>query len=151
MFVYNNQSKDIKSRSFDGYKFVIPPGVCWIWDAAGEDALKRYGAPLKVSATDKFGFLNGNGTPPLLLSDEKEWIKGGKRLAQVERFRVNYEQIPKKEQLIGIAQKRGVGREMIQEFLADPNIDRSVIAEAINNLPVPDEIRFPQIKEEVST
>lgn len=144
MFVKNTVTKDIKIRSFEGYKFTIFPGVNWIWDAAGEMALKSYGADSPRVPVDKFGLSNGNGKPPLEPATEKQWAASGKRLAQVERFRVNYTQIPKKEQLIGIAQKRGVSKDKIQEFLADENIDRAIIAEAINELPVPDDVRFPK-------
>jgi hypothetical protein len=158
MYIKNITQKDVKLNSFEGYKFSIPPGVSWVWDKAGAQFLIAYGDPRLYSESaleknkplvDKFGLSNGNGVAPVAEANEKEWIKGGKRMAQVDRFIVNYAQIPKKEQLILIAQKRGVPKEKIQEFIADINLDRSEIANAINELPVPEDIRFPQFNEQI--
>ena len=148
MFLKNTTDRDIKLRSFDGFSFVVSPGVFWVHDPAGSELLKMYGTQDGVNGTYKYEggqrvFVPSNVVPPIIQANEKQWINGGKRLAVVERFKVIYTQIPKREQLIGIAQKRGVAKERIQEFLADESIDRSEIADAINKLPVPENVEYP--------
>jgi hypothetical protein len=148
MFVKNVTNKDIAFRSFNGYKFLIPPGVSWIWGPAGDWLLTKIYVTTPTPPTDKFGNPNGNGVQPLQKSTKDAWVKGGKRLAQVERFKINYTQIPKKEQMLDIARERGIPQDEVMRFMLDKNIDRSEIAEAINNLPVPEDIRFPKEIEE---
>ncbi len=145
MFVNNTAKKDIKLNSFDGYILTIPPGVSWIWDKAGEHLTTKI---YKVESTgvDKYGLSNGNGIPPLLVSNQAAWEKGGKKLTAVERFQVKEKLIPRAK-LISLAKERGVDDKEVVRFLTDTNIDPSIIAEAINNLPVPEEIRYPAILE----
>lgn len=148
MFVKNTTDKDIPFRSFEGYKFLIPPGVSWIYDPAGEWLLSKVYVTPKTPSVDKFGTPNGNGVQPLQAATKAEWVKGGKRLAQVQRFTVNYTQIPKREQMIAIANKRGISKERIQEYMVDATIEREQIAQEINSLPIPESIRYPKELEE---
>ena len=152
MILVNIVKKDIRLNSFEGYKFSVPPGISWIWDEAGKEMLRVYSPPVFKLPVDKFGNPNGNGIPAIrraTLKEEKEWEKE-RKIAIAERFKINHAQIPRKK-LITIAQQRGIESGKITEWLADEQIDSSVIAEVINELPVPDEIRFPKILEEIKT
>lgn len=142
MFVKNIQKKDIEVRSFEGYRFSIPPGVSAVWDALGEHLLTNIYRKESQGGVDQYGFKNGDGRPPLEKATEKEWIKEGKKIASVERFQINAKLIPR-VQLISIAQKRGISSERITEYLTNQDIDAQEIAQDINNIPVPDEIRYP--------
>ena len=149
MIIKNTTTKDIKLRSFEGYRLLIPTGTSWVWDKAGEHCINTY-APVGENGYYKMG-PNGerifvSQKPPLspiILGTEKEWEAGGKRLTQVERFQVPFNLIPRKK-LIALAKQRGVSDTLITEWLADDQIDSSIIAEAINALPIPDEIRYPK-------
>src|SRR3990167_11416907 len=152
MFLKNTADRNIKLTSFEGYSFVIPPGVSWIWDKAGEHLVvniyKQEGVNGKwgFQGSERVFIPQSHTIPAITASNEKEWIKGGKRLSEVERFRINYAQFPNRSYLITLAQKRGVASGQITELLADQTIDGSVITEVINNLPIPDEIKFPKEK-----
>ena len=152
MFVNNNDKKEIKLRSFEGYAFTIPTGVSWIWDLAGEHLLANV-YKVESSGKDKFGFDNGHGVPGLFASTEKEWVKQGKQLTQVTRFRIDSKLVPRVN-LVKIARKRGIDRDRCAEYTSDPDIDSSTIAEEINVLPISDEVRYPkslETKEELAT
>lgn len=148
MFIQNTTAKDIKLHSFEGYRFVIPTGVSWIWDKAGEHLLKTF-EPKGVNGTWGFDldgpvFQPSAPTKPAVIPSAKQaWAKEGKRMALVERFQINGQQVPRKH-LIKVATERGVPNERITEFLANEQIDSQEIADAINALSVPDHIRFPQ-------
>lgn len=148
MFIQNTTGKDIKFSSFEGYRFVIPTGVSWIWDKAGEQVLKTF-EPKGVNGTWGYNgedrvFLPSTSTKPAVIPAAKQaWVKEGKRMALVERFQINGQQVPRKH-LIKVATERGVSNEQITGFLANEQIDSQEIADAINALPVPDDIRFPQ-------
>lgn len=144
MFVQNRKAdkKDIELRSFDGYLFSIPYGVSWIWDKAGEHLIKNIFKVESKGGQDNYGLDNGHGIPDLLVSNKVAWVKGGKRLAQAQRFHMNADLIPR-EALIKIAQARGVDDGRILQWLSDKQVDKSEIADAINSLPIPEEIRYP--------
>ena len=146
MFVHNKAKKNIELRSFEGYKFSIPPGVSWIWDKAGKhllDNVYKVETSRTISAKDKaLGLDQGFGVPALLSSTEKAWLDGGKQLVRVERYKINGKQVPRKA-LITTAQQRGVPNARILEYIADSQIDALMIAEDINTLPVPESIVRP--------
>lgn len=143
MFVRNRQKQEIKLTTFGGYSFVIPQGVSWIWDPAGDHLLKNIYAPhVPNSQKDKYGFDNGHGVPPMVSATLEEWQADGKKLCQVERYKVNGKLVPRKK-LISVAQERGVPQARVLEYLADEQIDAMTIAADINALPVPEDVRFP--------
>lgn len=147
MFLKNTTDSVIKLRSFEGYRFELPTGVSWIWDKAGEHLLKVYepqgeNGNFKLNSEGKKVFVQKNVVPPVVISTKALWKKE-RKLAKVERFKVDYKLLTRKK-LIPLAKIRGVDNDKITEWLADDTIDQSVIAEVINALPIPEEVRFPQ-------
>ena len=140
MFIKNRLNKEVKLRSFEGYSFVLPPGVCAIWTPAGEELLKVH--KIESKGVDKFGLSNGNGIPALMEATEAEWKKEGRKLAEVKRYQINYKLIPR-PQLLKVALKRGVAKDKVSEYQIDSSIDAEIIAQEINTLPVPEEIKYP--------
>lgn len=145
MFVRNIADKNILFRSFEGYSFSIPRGTSWIWDKAGEYLLSVVypPSPINMPKADRFGNPNGNGIPPLGGGTKRDWLEEGKKLAEVKRFQVNHAIIPRKR-LIPLAKLRGIDNDKITEWLADESIDASEISDAINALPIPEQLRFPE-------
>ena len=151
MFIKNRTDKEVKLRSFEGYRLLIPTGTSWIWDKAGQHCIDTY----KVSGENGYYTMSPQGRvfitqpspiPAIISGTEVDWENTGKRLAQVERFQVPFNLIPRKK-LIALAKQRGVSDTLITEWLADDQIDASIIAEAINALPIPEEIRYPKTDE----
>ena len=146
MFVINKSKKDIEVRSFEGYEFSIPSGVVWLWDKLGEHLLKNiYKIEVTEAKLDKYGFDNGHGVPDLLESNEAAWVKGGKKLASVKRFQV----VPKligREAIIDVARARGLSKERVMQYMTDKRIDIDEIANDINLMPVPEDVRYPSDK-----
>lgn len=142
MYVNNTAKKDIKLSSFDGFIFMIPTGTSWIWDKAGEHLLTNIYKVESEGGTDKYGYSNGHGIPALLQSTEKIWEKEGRKLTQVERFRISDKLVPRAK-LITIAKQRGVEDAKIMEYLSDPNVDATEIVNTINDLPVPESVKHP--------
>lgn len=145
MYVKNTSNKNIDLKSFEGYKFSIPTGTSWIWDKAGEHLLTnifRIETIKTPNNKDRYGFDNGFGIPALLSGNEQDWLKGRKQLAHVERYQVSGKHVPRKN-LLKVAFKYGISKERYNEYLADDEIDVLTIAEEINALPVPEDIRFP--------
>ena len=147
MYIKNTQNKDVKLASFEGYQFTIPPGVVWIYDKAGEHLIKTY-APIgehgKMHQTSQ-GLVFMPGKSPVSVitnATEEGWDKGGRRLAEVKRFQINAKMIPKNK-LIITAQQRGIPNDRLMEYQMDSSIDVETIASDINNLPVPESMRFP--------
>jgi len=143
MYVKNITKKDIKLNSFEGYVFSIPPGASWIWDKAGEHLLANIYRVESKGGKDIYGFDNGHGVPALKDTTEKEWVKEGKKLTEVKRFQIVAKMIPRNK-LVIVAQQRGISTQRLTEYQLDNTIDVETIANDINELPVPDEIRFPQ-------
>lgn len=125
----------------DGYGFRIPPGVSAIWDPAGKALLNNYKVDSK-GGKDKYGFDNGHGLPALFEITKEEWIKQGKKLVEVTRFKINSKLIPRVS-LIKLALQRGVSANRCTEYQLDSLIDSETIVDEINALPVPDEIKYP--------
>ena len=147
MIIKNTQNKDIKLSSFEGYEFMVPPGVIWIMDKVGEHLIKTYEPKgengLMKQTTQGLTFVPT--TPPvsaIIEATEEEWDKGGRRFAEVRRFQIKASMIPRNK-LIIVAQQRGIPVERLTEYQMDSSIDVETITSDINNLPVPDEIRFP--------
>ena len=142
MYIKNTQKKDINLTSFEGYAFVVPPGISAIWQAAGEQLLKIHKVE-SPGGKDKYGFDNGHGLPALFESNRAEWVKDGKKLVHVTRFQIQAALIPRAS-LIKVALQRGLPHTRISEYQIDSNIDLETIANDINTLPVPDEIKYPE-------
>ena len=147
MYIKNTAQKDVSINSLEGYAFTIPTGVSWVWDEAGEHLLSVHKVESK-SQKDIYGFDNGFGIPAITESKQEAWEEDGKKLATVTRYKINPALIPRVK-LIDTARKRGVDRDEVIRYATDPNVDTAEIAEAINALPVPDEVRYPEVKEEV--
>lgn len=146
MFIKNTASKDVPLRSHEGLVFSVPPGVSAIWDSAGKELLKVH----KIESSggkDKYGFSNGHGIPCLSESTRAAWKKDGSKLARVERFKIPFKLIPRAS-LIKLALKRGISHNRVSEYQIDSMIDISEIANDINSLPVPEEIKYPEIENE---
>ena len=141
MFLKNTSKVNIKLNSHDGYIFTLLPGVSVIEDSAGAALLKVYKIE-SPGGKDKNGFDNGHGLPPILEATKKEWEKGSKQLAQVERFKINHSLIPRAS-LLKVALKRGIPSERLAEYQIDGTIDPETIANEINALPIPDEVKYP--------
>ena len=141
MFLKNIAKKDIKLSSFEGYVFAVPPGISAIWNPAGKQLLSVH--KVESSGKDKFGLDNGHGVPALSESTKAVWIKDGRKLVSVKRFQIDPKQIPRAS-LIMVAHKRGVEQTKIVEYQMDSQIEVDQIAADINNLPIPDEIRYPE-------
>src|SRR3990167_4914126 len=101
MFIKNTQDKEVLLRSFAGYKFSVPPGVSAIYTPAGDEMLKvhkiesRGGTERYMTSSGMVELDNGHGIPALSEATEAEWRKGGKRLAAVERYKINHKLIPR--------------------------------------------------------
>jgi len=142
MYIFNNSKKDIHLRSFEGYAFVIPSGISAIWDKAGEHLLKNIYKVESPGGKDKYGFDNGHGLPVLTEAKEENWNNSGRHLVGVSRYKINASLIPRAS-LIKLALQRGVSHEKVSEFNIDQQIDKETIVDAINSLPVPDEVKYP--------
>lgn len=143
MFIKNNSDKDITLRSFEGFEFVAPPGVSAIWDKAGEfwiNLLAPQGENGKWKGTT-FIPAAVQTEPAIVESNQEDWEKGGKKLVQVTRYKIKEGLIPR-QSLLEIAAKRGVPMEKIQGNVQDEDIIRE-----INELPIPDSIRFPHVND----
>lgn len=123
--------KPIAKISYDGYWFTIPVGVSLVWDKFGAFALDLY----KISGTE-------GGIPPVLPATADQW--DGKTYVEVSRFEIDGTLIPNKEQLIKIAKQRGIDAETIEEWKEDEGLENATIAQAINELAVPDAVKYPE-------
>lgn len=132
MYVNNTTKAPIKDVSFEGYWFTLPVGVSLVWDKFGEFLI---GVIYKMEGS-------GGGMPPVLPATAEQW--DGKKYAQVRRFEINSELIPKKDDLFKIAKQRGVAADVIEAWKEDESIDNKEIAQAINELAVPDSVLYPE-------
>src|SRR3990167_3268547 len=139
----NGKPKSIFLRSFEGCVFEIPYGCSWIYDPAGKYLVEEIFRVVHTTKTDKYGYDNGYGVPDISESNRAQWIKGGKKLTQVERFTVRAHLLPRTA-LIKIALREGIDKDRVTEFHIDANIDKEVIAEEINNLPVSEDKKYPK-------
>ena len=139
MFIKSTVKKDIGPVSAqDGYEFIIPADrVCAITNEAGAHLVELYK-------------IRGEGTkvlPPILEVTRKQW--DGKTYATVTRFQMRSGLVPARTDLIEIARKRGVDRDTLERFERDQSLDNDELVREINELPVPEEIRFPESPEVV--
>lgn len=135
MFIRNTTNKDIGSITYGGYEFTIPVGVSAIWDEAGKHFLTHN---FKIESK-----IDG-AIPPVLESEENEW--DGKSYVQVSRFKIESSRIPVRSQIIRLCEERGIPNDTIKT-MERRDADNSEFIELINNLPVPQEIRFPEEKQ----
>ena len=147
MLVRNVQEEPIGSITYEGYSFVIPVGVSAIWEPAGKHfTTHNYRIEVKDRKVD-----GGAPLPPLIPATEKdknEWRNKWKsQSCEVTRFRIDPSRLPNRDFLLDLAEKYGVDKSLITRFRSDSRIDNDEIAKAINDLPVPDAIRFPELVE----
>lgn len=140
MFIKNTQKKAVELASFDGFVFKLQPGTSAIWDKAGEQLLKVH--KIESRGLDIYGRDNGTGLPALMESDEATWKRNGKQLAEVSRYQINAKLIPRVK-LIKVALDRGVSHNRISEYQLDETIDIETIANDINSMDIPEEIKRP--------
>ena len=85
----------------------------------------------------------GAPLPPVIPAEWKEW--DGRTYVMVTRFKLNSALIPMRADLIALAEKRGVPKDTVDKMRqSDLIIENSEIAQIINALPVPEEIRIPE-------
>lgn len=130
MFINNLTGKTIKDISFEGFWFSIPVGISCCWDKFGQWILKD------IYPTSASGSL-----PPVIQATFEHW--DGKRFVDVRRFELNAALIPGRNDLYRIAKERGIPREVIEEWKDDEALDPKEIVKAINELDVPDYIKYP--------
>ena len=84
----NGNPQEVIIKSFEGFVFIVPAGVSWIYDKAGNHILSIH----KIEASggkDRYGYDNGHGIPAIMEAKKLAWEKEGKQLVKVERFQVN--------------------------------------------------------------
>lgn len=134
MILNNTTKAPIKDISFEGYWFTLPTGVFACWDKFGEFLLALY----QQDGT-------GGGVPPVIAATPAQWA--GVKYADVRRFELNGELIPAKKDLLKIAKQRGIDAEQIEAWQEDETIENKDIAQVINELAVPDAIKYPAVQE----
>ena len=140
MIVQNTTDKEIKNATFGGYEFTIPAkSICAIWEPVGKHLTT------KIYRKEASSMEDGSGIQPLLEVDASEW--DGKTYAQVTRFKIDYTRIPNRNDLIRIAKQRGVNKEFLEKCQEDGSvIENQDIADEINKLPVPEDVRLPEVE-----
>lgn len=143
MFIKNIQKNDIGPVVFKGYWFTLPANkVCSIWEEAGKFLLELFKAQGGVEKDERGKtILTGAPLPPVIEANAKDWDK--KSYASITRFHLNHKQIPSKKDLLRIAEERGVDKDFLRRASTSDEIDNSELANEINSLPIPEEIRFP--------
>lgn len=135
MILNNTTQAPIKDISFEGYWFTLPVGVFACWDKFGEFLTSSI---YKIDG-------DGGGVPPVIPATPAQW--GGVKYADVRRFELNGELIPSKKDLLKLAKQRGVDAEQIEAWTEDESIENKDIAQVINELAVPDAIKYPAVAE----
>lgn len=148
MFIKNIADKEVKLASHEGFVFWVPVGVSAIMDSAGAALLKvhkiesREGTERHITSSGVMEISQGHGIPALHLATEEEWKKEGKKFARVERFKINHKLIPR-NMLLKVALQRGVSQQKVTEWQIDTSIDAEEIAKMVNELPIPEEVKYP--------
>ena len=152
-YIKNITNDDIGPITFEGFEFTIPANsVCAIYTPAGEwftthnfrVEAKDPTPPNWVRRGETTVNIGGDGgapTPPIFPVKESDW--DGKTYATVTRFRINPSRIPDRGDLMRLAEERGVDKETRDRFDMD-QVENDQIAEAINKLPVPEQVRIPE-------
>lgn len=135
MYINNLTGKPIKDISFEGFWFSIPAGISLCWDKFGEMLLTKI-YPANAP---------GGGVPPVVRSTAQSW--DGVRYVDVRRFEINSELVPARTDLLKIAKRRGVDAQTIENWKEDEQVSPKEIAQAINDLDVPDHIKYPAADE----
>jgi len=151
MFIRNHTDEEIRDVTHEGFLFNIPAKkVSWVWDSFGEYAL---GFLYKNEAINLIDTLHPKTkrplpcVPPVIRSDEKYW--DGVSCVQVRRFQINPKNIPVRNDLILLARKYGVEKDLLDKFIyQESRYDNDEIVKTINALPVPDEVRYPPKKDD---
>lgn len=136
MYINNLSGKPIKDISFAGFSFTIPAGITACWDKFGQFLFKDI---YKIEGAD-------GGVPAVVLATAAQWK--GDRYVEVVRFPMNHELIPSRRDLIRIAKQRGVDKVTLEQWDEDQTIENSEIVKAINELAVPDEVKYPTPEEQ---
>ena len=131
MFINNTTKRSIEDVAYGGYLFTVHPGVSMIWEQAGEHFATTYGNQGE----------GGAYPPPVLRAKRKDW-KG--QYADVKRFKIDFSRIPNRNDLLRLAEQYGVDKDLLTNFKTNEKIEGEEIAAAINALPVPDDVRFPE-------
>lgn len=132
MYINNLAGKPIKDISFAGLLFTIPVGVSVCWDKFGQFLFKDI---YKIEG-------DNGGVPPVVPATAAQWK--GDRYVEVVRFPMNHELIPARRDLIRIAKQRGVDKVTLEQWDEDEKIENSEIVKTINELAVPDDVKFPR-------
>ena len=145
MIIQNTTDKEIKDATFGGFEFTIPAqSTCAIWDPVGKHLTT------KIYRKESASLEDGTGVQPLLEVDAGEW--DGKTYAQVTRFQIDYTRIPNRNDLIRIAKQRGVNKEFLDKCQEDGStVENQDMADEINSLPVPEDVRLPEVEMPEST
>ncbi len=131
MYLNNLTGKAIKDISFAGFMFTIPAGVSLAWPKFGEFLFKDI---YKVQG-------DGGGVPPVVPATAAQWK--GDRYVEVKRFPMDSTLIPARKDLMRIAKQRGIDKVTLEQWDEDETIENKTIVDAINDLEVPEEIKFP--------
>jgi hypothetical protein len=155
MFVKNTTKEDIGPITFEGYEFIIPAdSVSAIYNPAGEwftthnfkVESKDPTAPNWVRRGETMVNIGGDGgapLPPVYPVTEEEW--DGKTYVMVTRFKMDHTRVPNRNDLIRVAAQRGVDKETLDRFNnEEPPVDNPDIVNAINKLPIPEDVRIPE-------
>ena len=134
MYIKNTTSKEIGPVSaMAGYEFVLPANrVMVIHDEAGKFLVELY-KPKGEGST---------ALPPVMMATKKEW--DNKSYAIVSRFQIKQGLIRSREDLLRLGRERGLDKELIEKYERDASIDSDEIVLALNSMPVPEDIRFPE-------
>lgn len=134
MYINNTTKAPIKNVSYEGYWFTLPVGVSLVWDKFGAFITKHY---------QPEG--DGGSIPPVLPAVSGDW--DGKKYAEVRRFEINGELIPNKKELMKIGKARGIDAATLEAWEEDETLETKEIANQINELEVPEFIKYPEAEE----
>lgn len=131
MYINNITGKVIKNISFNGYYFSIPIGVSLAWVPFAKFLFKDI-YPINGE---------GGGPLPVVMATASQWK--GDRYVDVVRFPMNYELIPARKDLFKLAKSRGIPKVTLDAWEEDESITNEEIVKAINELDVPEEVKYP--------
>lgn len=141
MFIKNTADHDYHLPSFDGYEFILPAKkVCAIWDPAGKHIVTNL-QKVEEKNPDIAASMPSKGIPAIYEIARRYW--DGATYAEVKRFKIDHTRLPDRNALLRIAEERGVAKERLEKLRYE-NADAEEICKAINALPVPEEVRFPE-------
>lgn len=160
MFIKNNEKHDIPNDGMGitegGFSFIIPGGkVCAIWDQAGKLITEKLfkihdsktgGIDPRTQKPDSAMF------PAITVAEKEDW--DGKTYAIVQRVKIleNVLKISNGsiDNLMKLAEERGVSEEKLRQFRHGEETTPEDIAQAIDELPIPDDVRYPEQDKETA-